>query len=89
MNVGRNYNGPKVLELSKEGFNRTGTVIGFGKNYTNSYLIYSNVNLVQSWLTRDQRHASQLTREDEDRVRVFTGDSSEIPCRVENCPSEE
>lgn len=46
----------------------------------------SNAYLVQSWLTRDQRHASNLAREDEDRVRVFIGDLSEIPCRVGKLP---
>gem|GEM_PF-5762607 len=27
-------------------------------NYTKSYLMHSNVHLVQTWLTRDQRHGS-------------------------------
>ena len=51
MNVGRNYNGPKVLGLSQEGFRRTGTVWIRNKqlnevNYTKAISSYSNVRMV-------------------------------------------
>ena len=33
MNVGRNYNGPKVLNLAQVGLRRTGTVIEKGERF--------------------------------------------------------
>ena len=59
MNVGRNYNGPKVLKLSQEGFRRTGTVanllalineLELHKN--NSYLMHSNMQLVRNMVNK-------------------------------------
>ena len=56
MNVGRNYNGPKVLELSQESFRRTRTVkiIAFDKMIITqiSYLMHSNVHLVRHMVNK-------------------------------------
>ena len=74
MNVGRNYNGPKVLKLSQEGFRMTGTVIAkFDKfklnHYTKKLPCFAAMqSLVNMRLLRDQRRTSH--EGDEDRVHL-------------------
>ncbi len=50
----------------------------FGK----SYLLYRNVQVVQTWLTRDQRHASDTRKGRMKRESNFEEQLSEVPCRV-------
>ena len=59
MNVGRNYNGPKVLKLSKEGFRRTRTVANLLAlineleiTQNSSYLMHSNMQLVRNMVNK-------------------------------------
>ena len=74
MNVGRNYNDPKVSDLSSDESERTGIVINKNRQNAYSYLLCSNVKRVQLWFIRDQHHTSHSnfckskSFKDEDRV---------------------
>ena len=89
VNVGRNYNGPKVSGSTSVESERTRTVIEKDKQLIKkiSWTILatcrcSNASAVHTWLTRDQRQAPHL-RKKRAKIESFLGvQKSEVPCRV-------